>query len=103
MIATASYWELIAAKVAGQPESLHVAIENVRRWRADGHSAPKRLAQWESLLQDAVAGGAGLERLVAVLRSDDAECERLRDFDPFAGVLTREERRQARELCGYRH
>jgi hypothetical protein len=28
---------------------------------------------------------------------------RLKEFSPFAGVLTREERRQARELCGYRH
>jgi len=28
---------------------------------------------------------------------------RLRDFHPMAGILTREERREARELCGYRH
>jgi hypothetical protein len=28
---------------------------------------------------------------------------RLRDFHPMVGILTREERREARELCGYRH
>jgi hypothetical protein len=42
-------------------------------------------------------------RLLELLLSVGEEDTRLREFNPFPGILTREERRQARELCGYRH
>jgi hypothetical protein len=41
--------------------------------------------------------------VLAVLAARTPADQRLRDFHPFAGILSREERRQARELCGYRH
>jgi hypothetical protein len=44
-----------------------------------------------------------MRNLVDVLLNAGEEHGRLREFNPFPGVLTREERRQARELCGYRH
>jgi hypothetical protein len=97
------YWELVAEKLQRTPESLSVAEENIDRWLAEDHSAPQRLLQWKALVQAARVEGEGFARLLRVLGSSDPESARLRDFDPFAGILTREERRRAKELCGYRH
>ena len=98
-----SYGEILAEKLRRAPELLSLALENITRWRAQGHSAPHRLEEWEALVRQAQAGGAGLEKLMAVLTGSDERSSRLREFHPFAGVLNREERRQARELCGFRH
>ena len=103
MIAAVSFWELVVAALHRSPAGLQIARDNVARWLAQGHSAPHRLAEWDALLADAQSGPAGMERLLAVLTGSDVRSERLRDFHPFAGVLTREERRQAKELCGFRH
>ncbi len=97
------YWQLVADKLQRAPELLQIARDNITRWRAQGQTAPHRLEQWERLLIDAQAGEQGLRRLMNVLLGTEEENERLREFSPFPGVLTREERRQARELCGYRH
>jgi hypothetical protein len=69
----------------------------------EGHSAPQRLRAWDEVLAAAEHGATGRERLQEILAGANAADERLREFHPFAGILTREERRQARELCGYRH
>lgn len=97
------YWELVAEKLRRKPELLSVAEENIDRWLAEDHSAPQRLLQWRALVQAARADEEGLSKLLWVLGSSDPHSARLRDFDPFAGILTREERRRAKELCGYRH
>lgn len=98
-----SLWELLADKLAGQPELLAVARANCERWIHEGHSAPERLREWDDLLASAQHTQAGMFRLMAALRGDSDESIRMRDFHPFAGILTREERRLARELCGFRH
>lgn len=97
------YWQLVADKLRQDPALLSIAEQNINRWLAEGHSAPHRLLEWQELMQAARRQAEGFEKLLCVLRSEDPGCERLRDFDPFAGILTREDRRQARELCGYRH
>ena len=61
------------------------------------------LPQWDRLLQAAQSDAEGMRQLRRVLLDPDGPGERLRDFSPFAGVLSREERRRARELCGFRH
>lgn len=96
-------WELLADKLARRPELLAVARKNCARWLREGHSAPQRLREWDALLAAAEQSQAGRERLREVLAGANAADERLREFHPFAGILTREERRRARELCGYRH
>jgi hypothetical protein len=98
-----SYWRLVADKLQRAPELLQVARDNIVRWRAQGQTAPHRLEQWERLLIDAQSNEKGLRHLMNVLLGTEEENERLREFNPFPGILTREERRQARELCGYRH
>ena len=98
-----SLWDLFAEKLTAHPELLGVARENCARWLREGHSAPERLRQWDELLAAAQTGAAGMTRLRDVLTGTDDFSARLRDFHPLAGILTREERRRARELCGYRH
>jgi hypothetical protein len=98
-----SFYELLADKLARQPELLAVARGNCARWLSEAHSAPQRLREWDGLLATAEQSETGRQRLQEVLAGASAADERLRDFHPFAGILTREERRQARELCGYRH
>lgn len=98
-----SFWDLIAQKISASPSSIEIAWQNIIRWLAQGQSAPHRLVEWDKLLADAQRDEKGKQTLMQVLRSDDEDSQRLRDFHPFAGILTREERRRAKELCGYRH
>jgi hypothetical protein len=98
-----SLWELLANKLAAHPELLAVARENCARWLREGHSGAARLREWDALLAEAQANAVGLARLRSVLLDATGADARLRDFHPLAGILTREERRQAKELCGYRH
>jgi len=69
----------------------------------EGHSGAARLREWDALLADAQASAKGFSRLRAVLLGATEADARLRDFHPLAGILTDEERCQARELRGYRH
>jgi hypothetical protein len=98
-----SIWELLADKLTRQPELLAVARANCARWLSEGHSAPQRLREWDDLLATAEQSETGRQRLREVLAGANEADARLREFHPFAGILTREERRQTRELCGYRH
>jgi hypothetical protein len=98
-----SLYELLLGKLEQHPRLLAVTRENCARWLREGHSAPERLRQWDELLADAQQTENGRAQLRAVLRGETPELERLREFHPLAGILTREERRRARELCGFRH
>ena len=98
-----SLYELFAEKLTQHPELLSVARDNCSRWLREGHSGADRLRQWDALLAEAQQGEPGMDRLRFVLRGGDEQAARLRDFHPLAGILTREERRRAKELCGYRH
>ncbi len=98
-----SYWEILAQKLEREPEKLAIARENIARWLAQDHSAPHRLRQWDALLAAAQDDSNAFQHVLKILRTPNCEEERLREFDVFPGILTREERRQARELCGYRH
>jgi hypothetical protein len=98
-----SLYELFAAKLAAHPELLAMARETCQRWLHENHSASDRLREWDALLASAQASAEGMTRLQSVLAGTDQSRGRLREFHPLAGILTREERRQARELCGYRH
>lgn len=94
---------MLTEKLERQPELLAIARGNCARWLGEGHSAPQRLREWDTLLAAAEQSEAGRHRLREVLAGANEADARLREFHPFAGILTREERRQARDLCGYRH
>ncbi len=98
-----SLYELLAEKLTLHPELLQVARDNCVRWLSEGHSGAERLREWDAILADAQRSESGRRRLRAVLSGTNESDLRLREFHPLAGILTREERRQAKELCGYRH
>ena len=100
---TISLYEAFADKLSAHPELLAVARDNCARWLREGHSASHRLHEWDALLAAAQIDEVGQVRLREVLLGSNEPDLRLREFHPLAGILTREERRSTRELCGYRH
>ena len=96
-------YPLIADKVEHNPSVVNTALTTLKKWEALGEAPLARLAEWRRILRDAQQGKAGLQRLLAVLRDDSEDNRRLLDFAPFAGVLTREERRKVFLKCTYDH
>jgi hypothetical protein len=93
--------ELVADKLERDPSLLRIPLENIDRWLAQGHSAPHRLEQWRQILWRVQESEAGFRALLELLRDPCEAAARLRDFAPFAGTLTREERRHTEPSCAY--
>jgi hypothetical protein len=82
---------LVARKIERDPALLAKARRNLDRWREARGGEPRALAEWRVIL-------AQPWREVAALLVDPGEnATRLRQSSPFAGVLTREERRRIYE------
>jgi hypothetical protein len=102
----ATLHELVADKLeradaATRMELLQVPLQNIDRWLANGHTAPRRLEHWRQVLIEAMGSEQGFEELLNLLRDRAEAAQRLRDFAPFAGVLSRDERRHAAAECAY--
>jgi hypothetical protein len=98
--------DLVADKLEGADSAarqalLRIPLDNIDRWLANGHTAPHRLEQWRQILLRAQESPEGFQELLVLLRDCGENAQRLKDFAPFAGVLTRDERRQARSECAY--
>jgi hypothetical protein len=98
--------ELVADKLAqANPESrtmlLQIPLDNIDRWLANGHTAPKRLENWRQLLLRAQASPEGFQELLTLLSDPSESARRLKDFAPFAGVLSWQERQAAIPECAY--
>ena len=98
-----SLHELVADKVERDPSLLRIPLENIDRWLANGHTAPHRLEQWRQIILRAQESEVGFAELLALLRDSDPATERLREFAPFAGVLTARERLTVIRQCVYSH
>ena len=98
-----SLHELVADKLEHDPSLLRIPLENIDRWLANGHTAPHRLEQWRQIILRAQESQDGFAGLLALLREDDPVTERLREFAPFAGVLTARERLPVIRQCVYSH
>lgn len=95
--------ELVADKLERDPSLLRIPLENIDRWLANGHTAPHRLEQWRQIILRAQGSPEGLQELLQLLRDQNPVTERLREFAPFAGVLTALERRAFIRQCVYSH
>jgi len=95
--------ELVADKLERDRSLLRIPLENIDRWLANGHTAPHRLEQWRQILLRAQASEEGLQDLLMLLRENKPETTRLREFAPFAGVLTAKERQAVIRQCVYSH
>lgn len=98
-----NFYPLIANKVEKDPAVVDMALNTLAHWEAIDAAPPARLAAWNKILRDAKRGQAGQKRLLALLRSKSERNRRLLDFAPFAGVLTREERRKVFLKCTFDH
>lgn len=78
--------QLIAAKLAENPELLDVARSNLERWLGENAGAVPALLEWQRILQQP------LDKITAILTDPSEDATRLRQSSPFAGVLTEEER-----------
>ena len=77
----------IAEKIAAQPALIARAESNLHRWlQTCSPAARPVLLEWQSLLK------GSLEDLLEVLRDPGEHGTRLRQSNPFAGVLSAEER-----------
>jgi hypothetical protein len=93
--------KLAQADLAMRQALLYIPLDNIDRWLANGHTAPHRLEQWRQILLRAQASPEGFQDLLALLRDTAEHAQRLKDFAPFAGVLTWKERQQASPECAY--
>lgn len=98
--------DLVADKLAQSDPAartalLRIPLDNIDRWLANGHTAPHRLEQWRQMILRAQESPEGFAELLRLLRDGSEPAQRLKDFAPFAGVLTREERHQAAPECAY--
>jgi hypothetical protein len=78
---------LIADKIRLQPKLIQIAKTNLKRWKKHLRPWPPAFREWEQILAHNSTEGA-----LAILTQDDDEGQRLRQSDPFVGILTEEER-----------
>ena len=95
--------DLVADKLERTPTLLRIPLENIDRWLTNGHTAPSRLKEWRKILIQAQSSTEGFQKLLTLLRDRSEETERLREFAPFAGVLTAAERLPLIRECVYSH
>jgi hypothetical protein len=95
--------ELVADKIERDPSLLRIPLENIDRWLANGHTAPHRLEQWRQIILRAQESPAEFQQLLTLFRENNPATKRLREFAPFAGVLTARERRIVIRQCVYSH
>ena len=94
----------VADKIEQQPELLRVALENITRWLGRGVlSSPHWALRWRDLLLEAQEEPLSFQVVLQVLRSRSNDAARWREFSPFAGVLSADERRKIIRKCSYSH
>ena len=96
-------FRLIADKIERDPSLLRVGLDNIARWISGGIDQQHRLRQWEEMIRAAQASDERMQVLLAALREDSERADHLRDFSPFAGILTTVERRAFYQECAFSH
>jgi HPt (histidine-containing phosphotransfer) domain-containing protein len=84
-------FDLIASKIEDDPDLLKVALANLDRWLARGHSSINRLNGWRRMIQNAQSDPQGLRSLLDLLRDDSAGALQWKAFHPFPGLLSEDE------------
>lgn len=83
---------VIAEKMRREPRVLDTARKNIERWQAKwGRESPPWVAEWRRILRRPP------HEIAALITEPTENAARLRQSTPFAGVLTREERRRIYE------
>lgn len=77
----------ISEKIQKQPKLMKIARENLRHWKKIRRPWPPALREWEQILEE-----HSTKDVLEILTQDTDEGQRLRQSDPFVGILTEEER-----------
>ena len=77
----------IAEKVRRKPSLMRIARRNLSRWKKKVRPWPRALREWEGIMDR-----NSLERVLEILTQDNDEGQRLRQSDPFIGILSERER-----------
>jgi hypothetical protein len=96
-------FRLIADKIERDPAWLQTGLDNIARWIANGSTQQGKLREWERLILAARESEEGMQALLKALREDGEKADFFRNFAPFAGVLTTEERRPLILECSFSH
>ncbi len=96
-------YRLIADKIERDPALLQVGLDNIARWIAKGIDQQHRLRMWEAMIHAAQASSDGMDVLLKALREDSEQADHMREFSPFAGILTSLERRPFYQECAFTH
>jgi hypothetical protein len=96
-------YPLIADRIERDPSVIDQALATAERWQEEGLAPPARMKAWREALQVAKESRDGMECLLRLLRDESESARRMKDFGPFAGILTREDRRKVFLACAYDH
>jgi hypothetical protein len=78
----------IAEKVRRNPRLMRIPRANLQRWREKNRGLARAQREWEMILKRHPT-----ERVLEILTQDNDEGQRLRQSDPFVGILSEKERR----------
>ena len=98
-----SFYSLVADRVERDPGVRDSAVATLARWEKEGIIPMPRVLQWRRILEHAQSSADGMTQLLHLFREDSEDARRLRDYAPFAGILSRDERRKAFLACAYDH
>jgi hypothetical protein len=77
---------LIARKIRRNPELFQEAVATLRHWKTI-KPVPEAIREWDRIFEN-----NSLEKILAIFTQDNEEGNRLRQSDPFCGILTHRER-----------
>ena len=77
----------IAKKIRRQPALYQNALDTLQHWKEIKKPAPLALREWDRIIKRNPVG-----RVLEILTQDNDEGQRLRQSDPFCGILTERER-----------
>jgi len=81
--------QLIARKIRRRPALYERALETLEHWERVLDPRPPGLVEWGRLMRR-----HSLREVLRLLTADSERGDRLRQSDPFCGILTRKERRR---------
>lgn len=83
----------IAQKVRRDPSLMRIPKTNLLRWKKKIGHWPPALQEWDQIIRT-----NPLPRVLKILTQDNDDGQRLRQSDPFVGILTEKERRSFLKL-----
>ena len=78
---------LIARKIRRNPKLFQEAVETLRHWKKINKPVPEAILEWDRILKK-----NSLARILEILTDKSEEGNRLRQSDPFSGILTYRQR-----------